>query len=159
MTSSATKSSATQSSDTLESVLRLKGRQVWSIAPTATVYEALVRMAEKSVGALLVLSEGRLAGIISERDYARKVILKDRSSKDTQVSEIMTSHVTTASPQNTIEECLRTMTENRIRHLPVLDGDNVIGVVSIGDLVNWTISAHEETIGQLQGYIEGRYPG
>ena len=159
MTSTTTKSSATQSSDTLDSVLRLKGPQVWSIAPTATVYEALVRMAEKSVGALLVLSDERLAGIISERDYARKVILKDRSSKDTQVSEIMTSHVTTASPQNTVEECLRIMTENRIRHLPVLDGDNVIGVVSIGDLVNWTISAHEETIGQLQGYIEGRYPG
>jgi CBS domain-containing protein len=146
--------------DTLDSVLRFKGRQVWSIAPTATVYEAIARMSEKSIGALLVLTDGRrLAGIISERDYARKVILKDRSSKETPVWEIMTDRVITAGPSDTVEECLRSMTEHRIRHLPVLDGENVIGMVSIGDLVNWTITAHEETIGQLQGYIEGRYPG
>jgi CBS domain-containing protein len=145
--------------DTLSSLLRFKGRQVWSIAPMATVYEAIARMSEKSVGALLVLSEGRLAGIISERDYARKVILRDRSSKETQVWEIMTDRVIIASPGSTVEECMRWMTEHRIRHLPVLDGDDVIGMVSIGDLVNWTISAHEATIGQLQGYIEGRYPG
>ncbi len=145
--------------DTLDSVLRFKGRQIWFIAPTATVYEAIARMSEKGVGALLVMSEGRLAGIISERDYARKVILKDRSSKETQVWEIMTDHVITATPRNTVEECLRSMTEHRIRHLPVLNGELVVGIVSIGDLVNWTITAHEETIGQLQGYIEGRYPG
>jgi CBS domain-containing protein len=148
-----------KSVDTLGSLLQFKGRQVWSIAPTATVYEAIEQMSEKSVGALLVLSEGRLAGIISERDYARKVILMERSSKDTQVWEIMTDRVITASPHNTVEECMRSMTEHRIRHLPVLDGDTVIGVVSIGDLVNWTITAHEETIVHLQGYIEGRYPG
>jgi CBS domain-containing protein len=145
--------------DTLDSVLRFKGRQVWSIAPTATVYEAIARMSEKSVGALLVLSEGRLEGIISERDYARKVILKERSSKDTPVWEIMTDRLITASPNSTVEECMRVMTENRIRHLPVVDGEKVVGIVSIGDLVNWTITAHEETIGHLQGYIEGRYPG
>lgn len=145
--------------DTLDSVLRLKGRQVWSIAPTATVYDAIARMSEKSVGALLVLSDGRLDGIISERDYARKVILKDRSSKETAVREIMTDRVITASPADTVEECMRSMTEHRIRHLPVLDGGKVVGIVSIGDLVNWTITAHEETIGHLQGYIEGRYPG
>jgi CBS domain-containing protein len=145
--------------DTLDSVLRFKGRQVWSIVPTATVYEAIVRMSEKSVGALLVLSEGRLEGIISERDYARKVILKERSSKDTPVWEIMTERLITASPNSTVEECMRVMTENRIRHLPVVDGEEVVGIVSIGDLVNWTITAHEETIGHLQGYIEGRYPG
>ena len=145
--------------DTLSSLLQFKGRQVWSITPTSTVYEAIARMSEKSVGALLVLSEGRLAGIISERDYARKVILKDRSSKETEVREIMTDRVITASPGDTVEECMRLMTEHRIRHLPVLDGDKVVGIVSIGDLVNWTITAHEETIGHLQGYIEGRYPG
>jgi CBS domain-containing protein len=145
--------------DTLDSVLRFKGRQVWSIAPAATVYEAIARMSEKSVGALLVLSERRLVGIISERDYARKVILMDRSSKETEVREIMTDRVVTASPENTVEECLRSMTEHRIRHLPVLDGDQVVGIISIGDLVNWTITAHEATIGHLQGYIEGRYPG
>jgi CBS domain-containing protein len=145
--------------DTMDSVLRFKGRQVWSIAPTATVYEAIAQMSERSVGALLVLSERRLEGIISERDYARKVILKDRSSKETEVREIMTDRVITASPRDTVEECMRLMTEHRIRHLPVLDGDKVVGIVSIGDLVNWTITAHEETIGQLQGYIEGRYPG
>lgn len=144
--------------DTLDSVLRFKGRQVWSIAPTATVYEAIARMSEKGVGAFLVLSEGRLAGIISERDYARKVILKDRSSKETLVCEIMTGRVITAGPRDTVEECMRSMTEHRIRHLPVLDGEKVIGIVSIGDLVNWTITAHEETIGHLQDYIEGKYP-
>jgi CBS domain-containing protein len=148
-----------KSVDTIDSVLRFKGRQVWSIAPTATVYEAIVRMSDRGVGALLVISEGRLEGIISERDYARKVILKERSSKDTPVWEIMTDGIVTASSNNTVEECMRLMTENRIRHLPVVDGGEVAGIVSIGDLVNWTITAHEETIGQLQGYIEGRYPG
>jgi CBS domain-containing protein len=145
--------------DTIDSVLRLKGRQVWSISGAATVYEAIEKMSDKGVGALLVLSEGRLAGIISERDYARKVILRDRSSKQTQVREIMTAQVITARPDSTVEDCMRLMTENRIRHLPVVDGEKVIGVVSIGDMVNWTISAHEETIGQLQNYIAGRYPG
>jgi CBS domain-containing protein len=145
--------------DTLDSVLRFKGRQVWSIAPTATVFEAIARMSEKGVGALLVLYEGRLEGIISERDYARKVILMDRSSKETEVREIMTDRVITARPDDTVEECMRLMTEHHIRHLPVLDGARVAGIISIGDLVNWTITAHEETIGHLQGYIEGRYPG
>jgi CBS domain-containing protein len=145
--------------DTLDSVLRFKGRQVWSIAPSATVYDAVRRMSEMAVGALLVMSEGQLAGIISERDYARKVILKDRSSKETAVQDIMTDRVITAGVKDTVEEAMRSMTEHRIRHLPVLDGARVVGIVSIGDLVNWTITAHEETIGQLQGYIEGRYPG
>jgi CBS domain-containing protein len=116
-------------------------------------------MSDKGVGALLVMSEGRLRGIISERDYARKVILRDRSSKETEVREIMTGSVITARPENTVEESMRFMTEHRIRHLPVLDGEKVVGIVSIGDLVNWTITAHEETIGHLQDYIEGRYPG
>jgi CBS domain-containing protein len=145
--------------DTIDSILRLKGHQYWSVAPTATVYEAIEKMSEKGVGALLVMSEGKLAGIISERDYARKVILKDRSSKHTQVREIMTAPVITVTPGHNLEDCMRTMTENRIRHLPVVDRDQVVGVVSIGDLVNWIITAHEETIGHLQSYIAGNYPG
>jgi CBS domain-containing protein len=116
-------------------------------------------MSEKSVGSLLVMSDGQLAGIISERDYARKVILKDRSSKQTQVREIMTTPVITVTPRDTVEDCMRTMTENRIRHLPVVDRDRVVGVISIGDMVNWIITAHEETIGHLQSYIAGQYPG
>jgi CBS domain-containing protein len=148
-----------KSVDTIGSVLSLKGRRLWSVAPTATVYEAIEMMSEKGVGALLVMSEGKLAGIISERDYARKVILKDRSSKQTLVREIMACNVITVTPSHYVEECMRTMTENRIRHLPVVDRDQVVGIVSIGDLVNWIITAHEETIGQLQSYIAGNYPG
>jgi len=148
-----------KSVDTIGPLLSLKGRELWSVAPTTTVYEAIEKMSEKGVGALLVMSEGRLAGMISERDYARKVILKDRSSNHTLVREIMTSPVITVTPSHYVEECMRTMTENRIRHLPVLDRDQVVGIVSIGDLVNWIITAHEETIGQLQSYIAGNYPG
>lgn len=145
--------------DTIESVLRLKGRQVWSVPRTATVYEAVEKMSDKGVGALIVMSGDQLAGIISERDYARKVILNDRSSKQTQVWEIMTSPAITVTPHDTVEECMRVMTEHRIRHLPVIERERVAGIVSIGDLVSWTISAHEETIGQLEGYIAGKYPG
>jgi CBS domain-containing protein len=145
--------------DTIDSVLRLKGRDVWSIRPTAMVFEAIRKMSLKGVGALLVMSDGRLDGIISERDYARKVILKDRSSKETEVREIMTGMVITVSPRDTVEDCMRLMTEHRIRHLPVMNGDQVAGIVSIGDLVNWTIAAQEETISQLEGYISGTYPG
>jgi len=145
--------------DKIDSVLKLKGGQTWSVAPTATVYEAIERMSEKGVGALLVMADGQLAGIISERDYARKVILRDRSSKQTQVQEIMTSPVVTVTPQHSVEECMRTMTEHRVRHLPVVDRGKVVGIISIGDLVNWIISAHEETIGHLQSYIAGNYPG
>ena len=148
-----------KSVDTIGSVLSSKARQLWSVPPTATVYEAIEKMSEKGVGALLVMSEGKLAGIISERDYARKVILKDRSSKQTLVREIMTSPVVTVTPGDNLEECMRIMTENRIRHLPVVDRDQVIGIVSIGDLVKWIITAHEETIGHLQSYIAGNYPG
>jgi len=145
--------------DAIDSILRVKGRGAWSIAPTATVYGAIQEMSDKGVGALLVMSKGRLEGIISERDYARKVILKDRSSKETAVRDIMTTELVTVGPKNTVEECMRLITGHRIRHLPVLDGDEVVGIISIGDLVNWIITAHEETIGQLEGYIAGKYPG
>lgn len=148
-----------ESADTIGSILSLKGRELWFVDPTATVYEAIEKMSEKGVGALLVMSEGKLVGIISERDYARKVILKDRSSKQTSVWEIMTSSVITVTQDHNIEDCMRTMTENRIRHLPVVDRDQVVGIVSIGDLVNWIIMAREATIGHLQNYIEGNYPG
>jgi CBS domain-containing protein len=144
--------------DKIDSVLRLKGGQVWSVAPTATVFEAIEKMSEKGIGALLVLADGKLAGIDSERDYARKVILRDRSSKQTQVQEIMATPVVTVTPMHSVEECMRKMTENRVRHLPVVDRDRVVGIISIGDLVNWIISSHEETIGHLQSYIAGNYP-
>ncbi len=145
--------------DPINSVLELKGRQVWSVTPTTIVFEAIRTMSNKGVGALLVMSDGKLYGIVSERDYARKVILRDRSSRMTQVREIMTTPVLTVTPKETVGECMRLMTENRIRHLPVLNGDCVVGIISIGDLVNWIVTAQEETIGQLEGYIAGKYPG
>ena len=145
--------------DPVSLILRKKGCDIFSVPSDTTVYDAMKVMAEKEVGALLVVDDGQLHGIVSERDYARKVILKDRSSKQTQVREIMTSPVITVTPQDTVEECMRIITEKRIRHLAVMDRDRVVGVISIGDLVNWIITAHEETIGHLQSYIAGQYPG
>ena len=143
--------------DTVRDVLKRKGQDVWSITPDTTVYRAIEIMADKHIGALLVIVDGKLVGIVSERDYARKVVLKGRSSKETRVAEIMTSPVISVKPQHAVDECMRIVTDNRIRHLPVIDDERVIGIVSIGDLVNWIISVQHQTIQQLQDYITGNY--
>lgn len=139
----------------IREILAHKGSTVWSIAPEATVLEAIQLMADKNIGALLVTNEGRLLGVISERDYTRKIILKGRSSKDTPVRVILTGHVVSVTPNHTVDECLRLMTEHRVRHLPVMEGARILGVVSIGDLVNSIISAQSSTIQQLETYITG----
>ena len=142
--------------ETVASILKKKGDAIWSVEPTATVYEAIAMMAEKSVGALLVVSDGKLVGIISERDYARKVVLQRRSSSDTLVQEIMTGSVISVTPDHSVENCMKLFTEHRVRHLPVLAGDKLLGVISIGDLVNAIITEQAETIGHLHTYISGR---
>ena len=141
---------------TVNQMLKRKGHSVWSAALNASVYEALETMAEKHVGALVVLRDGKLASIFSERDYARKIILKEKSSKDTRVHEIMTQKVYYVKLDQTVEDCMALMTEKRIRHLPVVDDDQVVGLISIGDVVKSIISEQKFMIEQLEQYISGR---
>src|SRR5258708_193094 len=144
---------------TIDSILREKGTQTWTISPDATVYEAIQLMAEKNIGALLVMEGEQLAGIISPRDYTRKVALKGKTSRPTPGRQLVSNQVITVQRSDTVEECMRLMTEHRVRHLPVMEGSRVVGVVSIGDLVNWTISAQHLAISQMEDYISGKYPG
>jgi CBS domain-containing protein len=138
---------------TIAHVLKTKGYNIWSISPDAPVFDAIRLMAEKEVGALLVLKDGKPAGVVSERDYARKVILKGRSSKETTVGEIMTPRVIFATPEQSVRDCMAVMTAKRVRHLPVLDGDRLVGMVSIGDLVRSVLADQEEVIHGLEAYI------
>jgi CBS domain-containing protein len=140
---------------TMRNILDRKGGSVWSVKPDASVIEAIRVMAEKGVGALAVMTEDRLVGMISERDYARKVILLGRAADTTRVQEIMTERVVYARPEQTVEEGMALMTEKRIRHLPVMEGDRVIGIISIGDLVKEIISEQKHVIEQLENYIRG----
>jgi CBS domain-containing protein len=141
---------------TVRHILQTKGNDIWSVAPETSVYEALLVMAEKNVGALLVMSDTHLAGIFSERDYARKFILKGESSQTTVVKDVMTSEVMFVHPDQSIEECMALMTEKRIRHLPVFEGEHLAGLISIGDVVKEIISDQRQTIQHLENYITGK---
>jgi len=143
------------SNGTISEILHQKGNQVWSIDPDTMVFDGIQLMADKNIGALLVTEESRLVGILTERDYTRKVALKGKSSKQTPVKEILSGQVIHVSPEHTIEECMRLMTDHRVRHLPVLEADRIVGIISIGDLVNWIINAQSSTIHLLQTYISG----
>jgi len=139
----------------ISSVLIHKTSALHTIAPEATVFEAIKLMAEKNIGSLLVMSSGKLAGIFTERDYTRKIALQGKTSKDTRVWEIIPREIVTVTPDDSVEDCMRLMTENRVRHLPVVEGTNVVGIVSIGDLVNWIISTQNAHIEQMEQYISG----
>ena len=139
----------------ISSLLHHKTSAVWSVTPDTTVFDAIKLMAEKNIGALPVLADGKLVGIFTERDYTRKVALQGKSSKETRVREIIAPKIVTVTADDTVEECMRLMTENRVRHLPVVEGINVVGIVSIGDLVNWIISTQNAAIEQMEQYIAG----
>ena len=139
----------------ISSVLVHKASALWSIAPDAFVFDAIKVMAEKNIGSLLVMSGGKLAGVFTERDYTRNVALQGKSSRETRVREIMPREVITVTPDDSVEECMRLMTEKRVRHLPVVEGTSVVGIISIGDLVNWIISTQNAHIEQMEQYISG----
>ena len=142
----------------VRSLLKSKGRnQVWSVTPDETVYRAIEMMSERQIGCLVVVIGGQLAGIVSERDYARKVILKGRNSQETRVRDIMTTPALFVTPEKTVADAMRIMTDRRVRHLPVLERDNLVGMLSIGDLVNWVMASQQQTIKHLHNYIAGNY--
>ena len=146
-------------SGTIDAILAQKGTEIFSTSPGATVFEAIELMANKNVGALLVLEEGKLVGLISERDYTRKVMLRGKRSRETLVREIMSSDLTVVHSREPVENCMRMMTDKRIRHLPVVDGETIRGVISIGDLVKWIIATQSAAIAHLEMYISGGYTG
>lgn len=154
-TVTATGVTAMETSRTVQQVLQKKGGRAWTIAPGASVFEALQLMAEKNVGALVVTEGAEVVGVFSERDYARKIILVGKSSKETSVADIMTTLVISVSPRQTLDECMKLMTEERVRHLPVLDDGELVGVVSIGDAVKEIITEQAHIIEQLQNYVSG----
>jgi CBS domain-containing protein len=147
-----------KSSGTVSALLHLKGSEVWSVPPEITVFEAIKIMADKNIGALLVMSGGKLSGVFTERDYTRKVVLQGKTSKETRVREIISTEVISVGLQHSVEDCMKLMTEHRVRHLPVVEGGNVVGLISIGDLVNWIISTQSAQIDQMAHYITGGSP-
>ena len=144
---------------TVGNILQHKGGQIWSVMPSTTVFDAIKTLAERNVGAVLVMDGDALVGIFTERDYTRKIILQGRSSMTTRVGEVVSSPVQTVTPEDTVESCMKLMTERRIRHLPVLNGGKVAGVISIGDLVNWIISTQKAALEQMHRYLAGGVPG
>ena len=150
---------AMESSDPISAVLQHKSSELWTASPGTTVYEAIKMMAEKDIGALLVMKGDKLVGLISEREYTRDVILKEKSSQGTLVEDIMIAKLVTVEPSDTVQHCMELMTNRRFRYLPVVSNGDLVGLVSIGDLVKWVISAQDALIGQLESYIKGSYPG
>lgn len=143
----------------ISSLLHQKSSAVWSVAPDSTVFDAIRLMAEKNIGALPVLADGRIVGIFTERDYTRKVALMGKTSKEARVREVISREILTVTPDDSVEDAMRLMTENRVRHLPVVEGLNLVGIISIGDLVNWIISTQNAAIEQMEQYIAGSVAG
>jgi len=144
-------------SGNISAILNQKGREIFTVSPDATVFDAVSLLADKNVGAVLVMDGERLVGLLSERDYTRKVMLRGKRSRETTVAEIMSTDLKTVQPREAVDECLRLMTDKRVRHLPVLDGEKVVGIISIGDLVKWVISCQSAAIAHLESYIHGGY--
>lgn len=144
---------------TVYDILHNKVGEIWTTCPEDTVYDAIRQMGERNIGALVAVKAGVVVGVLSERDYSRKVVLQGRTSRDTKVGEILSSPAITVRSRDGIEKCMQLMTGNRIRHLPVVDDDRLVGLISMGDLVSWVMSSQHHTIQQLQGYISGDYPG